>query len=432
MHNEPEIRSCALECERSKWKCMTIIMNDSHVVSIAQLKEFAKITKGISFHGSSRTEKYGWIEEVLGRFRYFSLRKKEKTVVKRYIMKMTGFSDAQVTRLVIKKRKTGRIQVTIPLRRYSFARIYGAKDVALLAQTDNAHSRLSGNATKQIFIREHEIFGKEEFSALKRISVSHLYNLRGTRQYQTHARFFTKTNPRNVDIGKRTKPFPEGKPGYLRVDTVHQGDLDKEKGVYHINIVDEVTQWEIVGAVEKISESYLEPLLDMLLHQFPFVIINFHSDNGSEFINKIVARLLNKLLIAQTKSRSRHCNDNALVEGKNGAIIRKHIGYSRIPQEYAPRINQFYQDHFNLYLNFHRPCAFADTITDKKGKQKKVYKTYQTPFERLRSLKNADLFLKNETTFETLDALSLNQSDNECARTMQEAKTKLFQTIANH
>ena len=51
-----------------------------------------------------------------------------------------------------------------------------------------------------------------------------------------------------------------------------------------------------------------------MLAQFPFRILGFHSDNGSEFINYKVAELLNKLLIEQTKSRPRRSNDNGLVE----------------------------------------------------------------------------------------------------------------------
>ena len=86
------------------------------------------------------------------------------------------------------------------------------------------------------------------------------------------------------------------------------------KGVYHINTIDEITQWQILGATEGISERFLAPLLKTLLKQYPFTIIAFHSDNGSEYINKIVAKLLNTLLIKQTKSRPRHCNDNALLE----------------------------------------------------------------------------------------------------------------------
>jgi len=103
---------------------------------------------------------------------------------------------------------------------------------------------------------------------------------------------FTKTRPTPVSIGERRKPEPGGRPGYLRVDTVHQGDLDGVKGVYHINAVDEVTQWQIVGAVQHISEAWLEPLLLSMLEQFPFRILGFHSDNGSEFINHNVETLL--------------------------------------------------------------------------------------------------------------------------------------------
>ena len=131
-------------------------------------------------------------------------------------------------------------------------------------------------------------------------------------------------------MGERRRPAPDSRPGYLRVDTVHQGDLEGIKGVYHINAVDEVTQWEIVGAAPQISEAYLLPVLHAMLEQFPFRIRGFHSDNGSEFINHTVAQLLNKLLIEQTKSRPRRSNDNGLVEAKNGAVVRKHMGYTHI------------------------------------------------------------------------------------------------------
>ena len=330
---------------------MTIQMNDSHMVSITQIKEFIKNSDRIEFRGASREERYEWIGNTLGRFRYFSLSKKDKSIVKEYVMKMTGFSDAQMTRLVKKKKKFGKIFIS-KVKRQKFDRKYRSEDVALLIETDNNHNRLSGPATKEIFKRAHRIFKNEKFERLRRISVSHIYNLRDTRQYRTFAKFFTKTKPTTINIGERRKPYPSGKPGYLRIDSVHQGDLDKEKGVYHINIVDEITQWEIVGSVEKISERYLAPLLKDLLSQFPFQIIEFHSDNGSEFINYAVADLLNKLLIKQTKSRARQCNDNAQIESKNGAVIRKHMGYIHIPQKHAPLINVFYKSCLNIYLNF--------------------------------------------------------------------------------
>lgn len=412
---------------------MTIKMNDSHIVSISQIKEFLKLNNAIEFQATSRKEKYQWIENVLLKFRYFKLRKKEKGMVKKYIMRLTGISDAQLTRLISKKKKVGKI-IANNTGRHTFEKVYQPEDIALLIKTDNLHLRMSGPATKAILKRECEIFNHEEYQNISNISVSHIYNLRTTRQYVSHSLTFKKTNPIGCKIGERRKPEPEDRPGFLRIDSIHQGDLEKEKGPYHINIVDEVTQWEIVGCVEKISEYFLEPLLANLLAQFPFVILNFHSDNGSEYINKIVAKLLNKLLISQTKSRARHSNDNALVEGKNGWVIRKHIGYTYIKSDYAPLINQFYQSFFNPYLNFHRPCAFATIVEDKKkkGKLRKIYKTYMTPYDKLKKVDATGKHLKPGITFEKLDKLVSAFSDNEFAKTMQDEKQELFKKFIGH
>lgn len=407
---------------------MTMTMDDSRLVSIAQIQEFIKVGKNITFQGASVTEQYAWIESILSRFRYFSLRKKEKSVIKEYLMRMTGYSDAQLTRLIAKKKKIGKI-VAADGTRHRFARRYTPDDIALIIQTDKAHDRLAGPATRKIFEREYTIFGNREFSRLKGISVSHLYNLRGTRQYQSHGHFFAKTNATAVPIGERRRPNPQGRPGFLRVDTVHQGDYEGKKGVYHINLVDEVTQWEVVVAVEKISEHHLLPALEDALDQFPFLILGFHSDNGSEYINAVVARLLNKLLIQQTKSRARHCNDNALVEGKNGSIIRKHMGRIHIGQTHAAAISGFYRTHLNPYLNYHRPCGFATETVSGKGKIKKVYRLYQTPFEALLGHPDALKFLKDGVSWEKLDARAHEMSDNECARMMREKKYQLFKSF---
>lgn len=403
-------------------------MNDSRIESIAQIREFIKVAKDIEFRAASRKEKYEWIETILVRFRYRTCLKKNKSILKGYMMQMTGFSDAQLTRLIARKRKTGKI-VPDSTQRNCFKRIYTPDDVALLIETDKAHSRLSGPATKRIFVREFAVFGKESFKRLKDISVAHIYNLRHRRQYQSFAKFFTHTKPTARAIGERRKPEPQGKPGYLRVDSVHQGDLGKEKGVYHINVIDAVTQWEFVGAVEAISEHHLLPLLEELLAHFPFRVFEFHSDNGSEYINHTVAKLLNTLMIRQTKSRARHTNDNALVEGKNGAIIRKHMGYMHIPRRFASRVNEFYRNHLNVYVNYHRPCGFAREIISKKGKIKKVYDVYRTPLEAFVRLPGASNYLKEGVTMEELANIAKEKSDNECAALMQKAKQELFKSF---
>jgi transposase InsO family protein len=229
-----------------------------------------------------------------------------------------------------------------------------------------------------------------------------------------------------VAIGERRRPEPNGRPGYLRVDTVHQGDRDGTKGVYHINAVDEVTQWQVVGAVAQISEAYLLPVLQAMLAQFPFRIRGFHSDNGSEFINHRVAELLNKLLIEQTKSRPRHSNDNGLAETKNGAVVRKHMGYTHIAAPHAAEIDAFYVKYFNPYLNFHRPCGVPEEVVNPKGKVKRVYRWYATPWEILRQLPGLAGHLKSDVTIQDLERQARAKTDTAAAIEMQKAKQKLF------
>ena len=199
--------------------------------------------------------------------------------------------------------------------------------------------------------------------------------------------------------------------------------------MYHLNAVDEVTQWQVVGAVERISEAWLLPVLAVMLAQFPFVIRGFHSDNGSEFINHPMANMLRDLLVEQTKSRPRHSNDNGLVESKNGAVIRKHMGHLHIQAPQAAAIHCFYQQYLNPYLNFHRSCGQAEVITDKKGKQKRIYRQYVTPWEVLRQLPDAAQYLRLDQTLAALAATSLQCSDTESAGRMQQAKHKLFRTF---
>ena len=176
----------------------------------------------------------------------------------------------------------------------------------MLAAVDEAHETLSGPATRKILHREWHEFQDARYERLAELSVAQLYRLRKSRVYRQRRIAYQPTRPTQVSIGERRKPDPKNRAGYLRVDTVHQGDLGGVKGIYHINAVDEVTQWQIVGATAQVSEARLMPVLEAMLEQFPFFIRGFHSDNGSEFINRKVAHLLNKMLVEQTKSRPRH------------------------------------------------------------------------------------------------------------------------------
>ena len=409
---------------------MYIIMNDTPIKTLEHVRQFLNGIGAIEFSIEAKDARYAWMQAMLLRFHYPQLSKAEKGLVLDFLQKVSGYSRIQVKRLTQHSLQTGQLQ-----RRQrtvqGFRRIYTLEDIRLLAQTDELHGTLSGPATKKLCERAWVRFGQTEYARLAGISVAYLYILRHSATYHGVRQHFDKTRPTVSSLGERRHPQPNGQPGYLRVDTVHQGDLDGVKGVYHVNAVDEVTQFEIVCSVEKISERYLIPVLEDLLEQFPFIILAFHADNGSEYINKYVVKLLNKLLIELTKSRARHCNDNALVESKNGAIVRKQLGYVHIPQHWAPQLNAFHRDHLNPYINFHRPCFFPVVSMDTKGKPRKryPYEAMMTPYDKFTSLPNPKQYLKPGRTLQQLDDMAVAISDNEAAKHLNAAKLKLYQRI---
>lgn len=413
---------------------MNITMNDSLIVSVRQVEEIMTSASSPVFSFRTHEEAYAWISEVLDRFGYHRtdaerLSKKERGAVRSYLAQYTAYSRSQITRLIRKKKATGTLRYGEGKKRHSFRKVYTAKDAGLLAEADNAYRRMSGDAMRKIFKDEFLVYGKTEYERLAKISHGQFYRLRSSDRYREKSLTVGRTIAVSRSIGIRKKPQPQGKPGYLRADTVHQGDLDGAKGVYHVNLVDEVTQWEILICVDSIGEQSMASVLDLALAFFPFVILGFHSDNGGENINGSVSAVLQKLLIEQTKSRSGRCNDNALIESKNGSVVRKHMGRWHIPKREARVINAFYRDCFNEFLNFHRMCAYPTTIVHDNGKKKKVYDETMTPVQKLLSLPNAEAYLKPGVTVALLKATMDRMSHLTYAKIMHEAKQKLFASI---
>jgi hypothetical protein len=244
-------------------------MDDSKDLGLGEIRAFLAGSQSVQFQGLRREEMYAWVERTLVRQQYGRLGRADKGPVRRFVAKGTGLSRAQVTRLITMYASKGEVKA----RRYQRRRFptrYTKADVELLAYVHRMHATLSGPATKRILEREFSDYGEAVYERLSKIPVA---------------------------IRERRRPDPEGRPGYLRVDTVHQGDQEGRKGLYHINAVDEVTQWQVVGAAPQISEAFPLPVLTAMLEPFPFRLHGFHSGNGSEFINHTVAKLLNKLFI---------------------------------------------------------------------------------------------------------------------------------------
>ncbi len=403
-------------------------MDDSKTASLEQIRAFLAGSAEMQFAAQGREEVYDWVQQTLVEHEYASLDKPCKGLVRLYLTHVTGLSRAQITRLMAQQVRTGTVKAAA-YRRRRFPKRYTASDVGLLAYVDKAHGNLSGPATRRILEREYTEYGQAAYERLASISVAHLYRLRNTQAYRKRNASYQPTRPTTVSIGERRKPQPRGEPGFLRIDAVHQGDQDGRKGLYHINAVDEVTQWEVVAATPQISELWLLPVLEAMLEQFPFVIQGFHSDNGSEFVNYSVARLLEKLRIEQTKSRAYRSGDNGLVESKNGAIIRKLIGYGHIDAQHAAAVDRFHREHLNPYVNFHRPCAVPQVLTAANGKRRRIYARWATPWELLQELPHCSRYLRKGVTVSEVDRVAQARTDTEAALAMQEAKRKLFDTI---
>jgi transposase InsO family protein len=409
---------------------MKIIMNIKRLQTLHQIADFLHGSGAFEPAPATKTERYQWIEQTLRHFRYASRTKVEKGLLIAYLCRISGYSRQQITRLIRRYRDRGELTWNVSPAK-GFVSHYTTEDIHLLAEMDSLHDTPSGPAVKKLCERAWQRFNDQRYERLAGISVAHLYNLRKRSEYRKVRTVHEKTNPTKNMIGVRRKPDPQGRPGFIRIDTVHQGDQDGKKGLYHINAVDEVTQFEVVFTVERISEQFMIPALVALLETFPFLIFGFHADNGSEYINRRVAELLEKLRIELTKSRSRHCNDNALAESKNASVVRKILGYCHIPQKFAPRVNRFNQDHLVPYVNYHRPCFFPEIFTDDKGKQRKRYRYEQmmTPYEKLKSLPEAHQFLKPGLSFQSLDDIAYAISDNEAAQRLQQARRQLFESI---
>jgi hypothetical protein len=417
---------------------MVINMDETQLRTIEQIEQFLDGSAEVAFtaHGCD-VERYAHISRVLKRFDYPRCNKRERGVLLRYLQHTSGYSRAQLTRLV-KQWHANRL-ASIPLiKRYKapvapFTRKYTALDIELLVEMDKAHEDVCGPAITHLLKRAFCTYGDMRFERLAKLSSSHLYNLRKSVGYQRLRVSFTKTHPVCNSIGVRKAPSPNGRAGFVRIDSVHQGDEDGIKGVYHITCVDSISQWQVEACVQGISEAFLLPVLELVIAQFPFVIEGFHSDNGSEYINHKVAKMLTSLRIEQTKSRSRQSNDNALAESKNASVVRKHMGYAHIPKKYAQPINIFYQECFNPWLNLHRPCMFATSKINAKGKIVKAYKhkDVKTPLEALVLLNKLGLVkFKTQTMLADLLAQAKQKTDLAAAQEMQQAKHGLFASFA--
>jgi len=346
-------------------------------------------------------------------------------------------------------------------RRRRFAERYTRADIELLASADEARETLSGPATRRILERGRQLYGKQEYTRLTAISVAHLYNLRRSRRYRERRLNYVKTRPTTVSVGERRKPNPQGRPGYLRLDTVHRGDQPEAKSVFHIDAVDQVPQWQLSPhgrrpvrgepRVVGLNTAYLGGVSEACSggHAAPVPVSHpglsyrqrqpVHQPHRRRTAQQAVDRTDQKPAPAERRSAAAEAGGNQERRGDSGIpghrssslgwMIRKHIGYGYIDAKHADAINDFYRDYFNPYLNYHRPYAQPDVKIDEKGRKRVRYRRYQTLLETLSLLDKPAQCPRDGLSINALKTVAAAIGDTDAARRLQPAKNKLFEML---
>ena len=128
---------------------MQVTMQHAERLTLAEMREFLCASSTLSFAGTGRKQIYGLVEGVLHAQKYLGLSKKDKGIVRLYLVKISGLSVAQITRLIARWRERGVIEARAS-RRYRFPRRYTNDDILLLAKTGGAHEGLSAAAIRRI------------------------------------------------------------------------------------------------------------------------------------------------------------------------------------------------------------------------------------------------------------------------------------------
>ena len=198
---------------------MILRLDAERLPTLDDTRAFLEGSDPVAFRPVHRPETYAFVRRVLVRFRYTELHKPGKGLVQGFLGNVAGLSRAQLTRLVGQYVRTGMVADGRRGPARPFERRYTAADIRLLPDVDETLGELSGPATRRVMQREFEVYGRLPFDRPAGLSNSHLYRLRGSKTYRSRRTRIERTPRREAAIGERRKPRPEGRPGFLRVDT---------------------------------------------------------------------------------------------------------------------------------------------------------------------------------------------------------------------
>jgi len=174
------------------------------------------------------------------------------------------------------------------------------------------------------------------------------------------------------------------KPGFWQIDTVHHcGQATSGQYLHTLTATDVSSGWIELCSLLNNAHKWIFEALSHIKTSTIIPVLEFHSDNGSEFINNATEIWCKNTGIPFTRSRDHKKNDNCFVEQKNGAVVREYVGYDRLEGiEEQTFLAAVYKPLVPL-LNFFMPTQKLKSKTRVGSKEIKIYDALKSPFQRL-------------------------------------------------
>ncbi len=200
-------------------------------------------------------------------------------------------------------------------------------------------------------------------------------------------------------------------PGFFEVDMVEHCGGSKTDGnfVHTLVLTDIASAWTECVPMPMRNQSLIVEALDAAASNIPFTMLGVDTDNDSAFINQTIVDYCNERGLAQTRSRPYRKNDQAWVEQKNGAVVRKLVGYERLAGLDATRALAKLYTASRLYINYFQPSFKLKSKRRDGARVEKRYHSPATPYARLMDSPHASAAVKTKLKAEcdALDPVAL-------------------------
>lgn len=336
-------------------------------------------------------ERRKYIHKIWGRYRDSS--KQEKSLLLDEAAQITGLHRKSILRILNgrlsrKPRAKNRGKTYGPTVAYAVRKIAKSLDYACA-------ERLKPNLLwmAELLQSHGELrLDNDLKEKLTTISVSTIKRLVKNSEHRAEKIAFRKAPSRpnsklKSSIPIKRIPWDTSMPGHFEVDTVHHcGGSAQGIYAYTLQLVDVASGWSEIVPVYGNSFLAMKDGFDYLFARLPFPVLEFHPDNGSEFINKLLMKHWRELVpnLDVTRSKPYRKNDNRFVEENNNSLIRAYTGASRFDTAAQLGALRELEELLWLYHNCFLPCMrLSEKTISAEGKLRKSFDSAQPPLDRL-------------------------------------------------